>query len=147
MTIIIGLVLVCLLVAIGYVVMTQNTSDTPQTNATATPSATPQTNNSSVFGVGDNGKTVTVNNGSTFSVVLNENPSVGYSWNASTTSGLNITNDEYIRGASNTGASGNHEWTITASGNGSQQFTAIYKRPWEPTTGNESAFILKVTVV
>lgn len=99
-----------------------------------------------VFGAGDNGKTVTVNDGSTFSINLDENPSTGYSWNVSSTSGLTITNDKYTQGASRPGASGTHEWTIKAAGKG-QQFTAIYKRPWEPATGSETTFTLKVTVV
>jgi inhibitor of cysteine peptidase len=45
------------------------------------------------------------------------------------------------------GASGTHEWTIKATGKGQQQFTAVYKRPWEPTTGNETTFTLNVKVV
>lgn len=99
-----------------------------------------------VFGAGDNGKTVTVNDGSTISINLSENPSTGYAWNVSSTSGLTIINDKYTQGASMPGASGTHEWTIKATGKGQQQFTAIYKRPWESLTGNESTFTITINV-
>jgi inhibitor of cysteine peptidase len=129
-----GIVLIGLVAAAGlYFVSAQTPSNTAPSNG--------------VFGAGDNGKTVTINDGSTFSINLTENPSTGYSWNVSSTSGLTITNDTYTQGASMPGASGTHEWTIKATGKGQQQFTAVYKRPWEPTTGNETTFTLNVKVV
>jgi len=129
-----GIVLIGLVAAAGlYLVSAQTPSNTTPSNG--------------VFGAGDNGKTVTINDGSTFSINLTENPSTGYSWNVSSTSGLTIINDTFTQGACMPGASGTHEWTIKAIGKGQQQFTAVYKRPWEPTMGNETTFTLNVNVV
>lgn len=100
------------------------------------------------YGAADNGKEISMGEGTTFKVILDENPTTGYSWNTTVTSGLRVENSEYIQGgnAGLAGAGGTHEWTIKATGKGEQQFTAIYKRPWEPTTGSESAFTLKILV-
>jgi inhibitor of cysteine peptidase len=98
-------------------------------------------------GAGDNGKTITVNEGTTITVSLDENPTTGYSWNETVTSGLTIADSEYVSSGSGLiGAGGVHEWTITATGKGQQQFSAIYKRPWEPTAGNETTYILDILV-
>lgn len=107
----------------------------------------PQGATGTLFGAGDNGKTVTVNDGSTFKIKLDENPSTGYSWNESYSAGLTLIDSKYIQGASMPGAGGTHLWTIKASQKGEQQFTAIYNRPWEPKTGNESTFTLTIIVV
>jgi inhibitor of cysteine peptidase len=98
-------------------------------------------------GAGDNGKTITVNEGATIKVSLDENPTTGYSWNETVTSGLTIAYSEYVSGGSGLmGAGGVHEWTIKATGKGHQQFSAVYKRPWEPTAGNETTYTLDVLV-
>ncbi len=98
-------------------------------------------------GDGDNGKTITVNEGASIKISLDENPTTGYSWNETVTSGLTIVDSEYVGGDSGTaGAGGVHEWTIKATGKGQQQFTAVYKRPWEPIAGNETTYTLNVTV-
>lgn len=123
-----ALILIGLLVALGFSLLWPQGSTTP------------------VFGIGDNGKTVTVNDGSTFKIKLDENPSTGYSWNESVTPGLTITASDYISGANMPGAGGTHAWTLKAAGKGQQQFTAIYKRPWEPVTGNETKFALTIIV-
>jgi len=106
----------------------------------------PQGSTAQVFGIGDNGKTVAVNDGSTFKIKLDENPSTGYSWNESVTPGLTITASDYISGANMPGAGGTHEWTVKAAGKGQQQFSGIYKRSWEPVTGNENKFVITVMV-
>jgi inhibitor of cysteine peptidase len=90
---------------------------------------------------------VNVKNGETFTVYLEENLSTGYSWNVSVTSGLIIVNDTYL--PPNTtllGAAGLHEWRINATGTGVQNFSAIYRRPFEPVLGNETTFVLNVNV-
>jgi inhibitor of cysteine peptidase len=109
--------------------------------------ALPQGTTGSVYGAADNGTTITVNSGSTFTIKLAENPSTGYSWNVSSSPGLTIANSNYIQGASMPGAGGTHEWTLQALVKGQQQFTAVYKRPWEPLVGNESTYALTVNVV
>lgn len=98
-------------------------------------------------GAGDNGNMVSVREGSLIKVSLDENPTTGYSWNESVTPGLTIVDSKYVSSGSGLmGAGGVHEWTIKAVGKGQQQFSAIYKRSWEPTTGNETTFTLKISV-
>ena len=98
-------------------------------------------------GAGDNGKTITVNEGSSIKITLDENPTTGYSWNETVTSGLAIVDSSYVSSSSGLmGAGGVHEWTIKATGKGQQQFSAVYKRPWEPATGTETAFSLNIVV-
>jgi inhibitor of cysteine peptidase len=102
----------------------------------------------STVGAGDNGKTITVNEGASIKISLDENPTTGYSWNETATSGLSIVDSKYVSSNSGlVGAGGVHEWTIKATGKGMQQFTAIYKRPWEPTAGNETTFTINISVV
>ncbi len=96
---------------------------------------------------GDNGKTITLNEGESVKISLDENPTTGYSWNETVTAGLTVVDSEYVSsGSGMAGAGGVHEWTIKAAGKGSQQFTAVYKRPWEPIAGNETTYTLNVTV-
>ena len=46
------------------------------------------------------------------------------------------------------GVGGTRTWTLQATGgSGNQTFTAVYRRPWEAVTGNESAYILTIHIV
>lgn len=95
----------------------------------------------------NNNSTVTVKGGETFNISLAENPTTGYSWNVSVTSGLSIVNDTYL--PSNTslvGAGGLRVWQLKATGTGDQEFNAIYKRSWEPLFGNETTYRLAVKI-
>ena len=98
----------------------------------------------------DNGKTINLENGETFSLKLRENPSTGYSWQLNLSQGLDILSDEYAQGPAPegyTGVPGTHQWEIKAIAEGSQQVKGIYKRPWENETGTEDKFILNVEVI
>jgi inhibitor of cysteine peptidase len=100
------------------------------------------------FNATDNNSTVDIKKGDTFKVVLDENPSTGYSWNASVTSGLSIVNDTYLPPNTDLlGASGTHVWEIKATGAGEQAFSGVYKRPWEPAMGNETMYMLTVKII
>ena len=138
-----GLVLIC-----G---CTQQPAGTP---TTPTPAATPtQATGKEVpmYNESANGTTIAVaRGGETFGIRLNENPTTGYSWNATVTPGLIVINDSYEPNPETVGlvgAGGFHSW-ILKSGNdiGEQQFSAIYKRPWENVTGSEQTFVLHVMV-
>lgn len=84
-----------------------------------------------VFGQEDNGKNVTVSEGSDISLKLPENPTTGYSWNLSHSAGLALISDEYIPpGSQLIGAGGSHEWVFHAAGKGDQAIHAEYRRPW-----------------
>lgn len=98
--------------------------------------------------VGDQGNitTLTLNKGTIFTIRLDENPTTGYSWNASVTSGLTVLNSTYVSGASGLmGAGGVREWKIEATTAGAQQFNAVYERPWEKP-GNETQYQLIINV-
>ena len=82
-------------------------------------------------------------------VRLVENPSTGYSWNATVTSGLTIVDDYNEPGPSSqgmVGVPGTHYWILSGTAAGQQKFSAIYKRPLENVTGSEDTFVLNVLV-
>ncbi|MDD1710787.1 MAG: protease inhibitor I42 family protein [Methanoregulaceae archaeon] len=82
-------------------------------------------------------------------VRLAENPSTGYSWNATVTSGLTIVDDAYEPNPASqgmVGAPGTHYWILSGTATGQQKFSAIYMRPWENVTGTEDTFVLNVIV-
>lgn len=99
------------------------------------------------FNQTDTSKTITVKPGETIKIQLDENPTTGYSWAFNVTPGLTIAEDKYHEPDSGLmGAGGVHEWQIKATGAGSQQVSAVYKRSWEPTTGNEDTFVLNIRI-
>ncbi len=84
---------------------------------------------------------------STTDILLKENPTTGYMWNATVTSGLEIVNDTYIAPENQIpGASGMHEWTVKAIAPGNQTFTAVYHRPWEPVTAIDVTYTVKFVI-
>lgn len=96
-----------------------------------------------------NNATVAVMKGTTIIVRLPENPTTGFQWNLSTTSGLNVTSDTYVPSdttAKLMGSGGTRIWDIKATGTGEQKINAIYKRSWVQTTGNETRFAMTVIV-
>ena len=98
----------------------------------------------------DNGKTEKITQGTTFAVELPENPTTGYQWNATVSQGLSLVSDAYKENAhaeGMVGVGGVHTWVIRANDTGSQKFSAIYKRSWEATTGNETTFVVNADVV
>jgi inhibitor of cysteine peptidase len=124
---------------------TQPTPPATQTpTATPAPSPTPIMN---VYNESANGTTVTLPLGISFMVVLQENPTTGYSWNVSVTDGLEITNDTFAPPTSGLiGAGGVHSWDVLITKTGLQEFSGIYMRPWENVTGNETTYVLWCSV-
>lgn len=135
---------------------TQPVTPAATPTATSTPVATtaaPQTTvippvtTMKVYNESASGKTITVPLNGTFAVVLLENPTTGYSWNVTVTSGLVITNNTYIPPQSTLiGAGGSHEWDVKAIKTGQQKFSGVYKQPWMNTTANDTTFALWVNV-
>lgn len=102
-----------------------------------------------VFNETDNGSEVNITRNSEFSIRLEENPTTGYQWNATLSSGLNLLSDEYRvndHPQGMVGVGGVHSWTIKAEETGVQTFSAIYARSWENVTGNETAFSMTFKV-
>ena len=104
--------------------------------------------NVNTYDSGSDKSTITVKHGDVFNVTLAENPSTGYAWNVSATSGLTVVDCDVVASQSGlVGSPGVHVWQVTASGAGDQQFSGIYKRPWEPAFGNETTYTLNVKIV
>lgn len=98
----------------------------------------------------DNGKTESIAQGTSFAVQLNENPTTGFMWNTTVSSGLVIQSSDFTQtpqAAKLDGSGGTRSWVILAKDLGAQKFSATYRRSWEPVTGNETAFSLNVNVV
>jgi inhibitor of cysteine peptidase len=115
-----------------------------------TPSGTAVPVNHIVVTEEQNGATVNVNTGALITVKLPENPTTGFTWNLTTTSGLQIINDTYkptYTTGKMVGSSGTHIWDISAVATGEQKIQGVYMRSWEPTNGNETSFIMTVVVV
>jgi inhibitor of cysteine peptidase len=162
--------LIGLLAVLCFVLLTAGCTSTPPAATTATPTATPApttataapataapvnttpavvptTSPMKIYNESANGTTVNMTVGSTITVQLKENPTTGYTWNATVTKGLvltdkNFTEDQHAPNM--TGVGGIHTWDVKAAGNGTQKFSAIYKRSWEPTIGNETTYILNI---
>jgi len=116
----------------------------------ATPLGTPVPVNHLVVTEEQNTATVNVTTGAVITVILKENPTTGYSWNLTTTPGLQIINDTYkptYTTGKLVGSGGTHIWDISAVATGTQKIQAVYKRSWEPTVGNETTFSMTVVVV
>lgn len=108
------------------------------------------TETSKVVTEADNGKSINLTNGDTFSLELRENPSTGYSWQLNLSQGLSILSDKYTQDQAaegQVGVPGTHSWEIKAVTQGSQLIKGIYKQPWMNTTGTETNFTLDVEVV
>jgi predicted secreted protein len=90
------------------------------------------TGSTRMFTESDNGKTVTITKGQIVKIQLNENPTTGYRWEPSVSSGIQITDDIYTASTSGRmGAGGIHTWTLKFVGTGNQHFDADNKRSWE----------------
>ena len=102
------------------------------------------------FGVEQNGENVTVPVAGEVDVSLAENPSTGYSWNATVSPGLTIADDRYEQNATPegmVGVGGIRTWTLVPESPGVFAFSAVYRRPWENVTGTEDRFDLTLTAV
>jgi inhibitor of cysteine peptidase len=128
----------------------------PATNTTPTPTAVPTTsapvggNDMKVYNETANGTIVKIPLGTGGCIVqLAENPTTGYSWNATVTSGLAIVNDTYTQDPVSqgmVGAGGIHSWILKGTAAGEQKFSAVYMRSWENVTGSEDKFVLNILV-
>lgn len=80
-------------------------------------------------------------------VELDENPTTGYSWNLTYSSGLELNDDVYAQENGTegmTGAGGTHKWTFKITDTGKQNISAVYMRPWENVTGEEDTFDMTI---
>ena len=103
-----------------------------------------------IFTQENSGSLVNVPLSSNFAIQLETNPTTGYSWNNVTLSpGLDLISTEYkekTHPEGIVGAGGTSTWIIHAKDAGDQTFSTVYRRQWEPVTGNEQNFTLTVRV-
>ena len=146
MIIIVSLGIICLIAVIfsGCIgTSPQNQTVSPTPTGTAIPVG------HLVVDESQNSATVYMNRSNLITVNLAENPSTGFKWNLTTTPGLRIIRDEYVPADTSgkvVGSGGTHSWDISTELLGEQEINAVYKRSWEPTTGNESTFSMKIVV-
>ncbi len=119
-----------------------------------TPTAEPVTLDGSITAVRTvyvnstaNGEIVTIPMGERIVVRLKENPTTGYTWNATAAKGLGIYSDNTI--APDTaliGAPGYHEWILSPQAVDTYTFKAVYYRPWEEPKATDDSFSMVVLV-
>ena len=98
----------------------------------------------------DNGKTADITQNTRFAVVLTENPTTGFMWNATLSPGLELQSSDYRQSdapSGMVGVGGSRTWVIIAKDLGDQKFSAIYRRSWEQVAGNETAYSVNIVVV
>ncbi len=91
----------------------------------------------------DNGRTEDIAQNTRFAIQLRENPTTGFGWNATVSTGLQIQSSDYQQDKAAegmVGVGGTRTWVLVANDLGTQKFSASYRRSWEPVTGNETAF-------
>lgn len=104
----------------------------------------------SVYTEDNNTSAIWALKGDTLVISLKENPTTGYSWNVSASPGLSLVDDKYVQDPAAegmVGAGGVHNWTFEVVEEGTQNISAVYKRPWEDITGSEETFELIVNAV
>ncbi|WP_342304901.1 protease inhibitor I42 family protein [Methanolobus sp. ZRKC5] len=141
--------------------MSDNTEDN---NATTTPDADEHTENTDDANVttkaipplhheyseNDSQNTVYAIVGDTIVVNLEENPTTGYSWNMTYSSGLELREDMFLQESMNVnlvGAGGSHKWIFKVTDTEEQSISAVYIRPWEERTGTENNYDLIIRVL
>jgi len=113
------------------------------------PTGTPVIVGHLVVNESQNTATVYMNRSDLITVRLAENPTTGFQWNLTTTPGLSVVRDVYEptdTSGTVVGSGGTHVWDISAEMIGEQKINAVYKRSWEPITGNESTFSMTIVV-
>jgi inhibitor of cysteine peptidase len=94
-----------------------------------------------------NGQIVTIPVGERVLVRLSENPTTGYTWNATTSKGLEIVSDTYTAPDSTLmGAPGHRDWILSPKTVDTYTFKAISLRPWEGAKLEDPSFSLVIIV-
>lgn len=139
----IGICCLCAVAFMGCISNPANPTPTPVPTGTAIPVGYLVVNEM------QNNATVSMTKGNFITVKLAENPTTGFQWNLTTTAGLSIVSDEYVPSDTSgklVGSGGTHIWNISTGMIGDQRVSAVYKRPWEPITGNETSFSMTIVV-
>ena len=94
-------------------------------------------NNGDVFITSKSTNEVTVAQGDIYTISLNEDPSTGYKWTVTPSSGLKLLSDTLV-------SEGKRELKFRADQTGKQTITADYSKPGEGNLKHTSEFVLNV---
>jgi inhibitor of cysteine peptidase len=149
----IGIMLVLIMLVCGCTQQTATPTPVP-TAVTTQPSSvtTTMTDGKKMFTFteADNGKSGNITQDTRFAIVLAENPSTGFMWNATLSPGLELQSSDYRQKDASggmVGAGGERTWVIVAKDTGNQKFSAIYRRSWENVSGNETTYTVNINGV
>lgn len=133
--------------------------DVPETDVNATKDMSDISNKSPVpldcvygatYSEADDRKVVYATTGDIIAVKLRENPGTGHSWDITFSKGFELLDDTYKQDTVTeniVGAAGIRQWIFEVTEAGEHNISAVYLRPWEDSTGNESIFNLSVSVL
>lgn len=94
-----------------------------------------------------NGQIVSVPMGDRVLVRLTENPTTGYTWNATASKGLDIISDKYVApDATLMGAPGHHDWLLSPQTVDTYTFKAVNFRSWEGVKAADETFSTVILV-
>lgn len=96
-----------------------------------------------------NSTSLTENINDTILISLTENPTTGYSWKVTNSTGLEIISDEYVSdnaAKGMAGVGGVHIWTVKPVETGKKSFTAVMMHIADEPTSEEKTNSLNVTV-
>ncbi|MEI8331010.1 MAG: protease inhibitor I42 family protein [Methanomicrobiales archaeon] len=92
-----------------------------------------------------NGEIVTIPAGERVLVRLTENPTTGYTWNVTSSRGIDIISDTYTApDVSLGGAPGYHEWILKPAAVDTYLFKTVYLRPWVGATSTDDTYSLVI---
>jgi inhibitor of cysteine peptidase len=126
------------------------TAVTTQPSPTVTMTTMAEGKKMFTFTEADNGKSGYITQNTRFAVVLAENPTTGFMWNATLSPGLELQSIDFHQDdapADMVGVGGTRTWVTIAKNIGNQKFSAIYRRSWENVTGNETSYSVNIIVV
>lgn len=82
-----------------------------------------------------------------FTITLEENRTTGYTWELNTSGGLAVVSDKYKPITSGLlGSTGERSWRIRCMIPGLSVVYAMYRRPWEPISGNDDTIVYEIIV-
>jgi inhibitor of cysteine peptidase len=129
--------------------MTPSNQIVTSSNGTVPP-ANVTTESGQVVTGNDSGKTISLQNGENFTLILRENPSTGFHWDLNVSKGLSILSSNYTQDPAPSGMAGvpgNRTWVIQGTAPGIQLVKGMYIPPGGNITGTENNFTLAVEVI
>ena len=109
--------------------------------------STDEPSEATVYTADDDGTSIVLEPGESFSVVLPGNATTGYSWQVEGIDAANLSAAEpvYVSDSELIGAGGIYTFTFTAAAAGETELRLVYLRPWEQVEPLET-FTMTVTV-